>query len=91
LRQRGVIQELAPREFEWLCEAMRLHSDGHTEGEPALRACWDADRLDLGRVGVRPVARYLCSELARDPRTIEAAVALTDAAMRRRRGRGPVT
>jgi hypothetical protein len=56
-----------------------------------LRACWDADRLDLGRVGVRPVARYLCSELARDPRTIEAAVALTDAAMRRRRGRGPVT
>lgn len=41
LRQRGVIQELAPREFEWLCEAMRLHSDGRTEGEPALRACWD--------------------------------------------------
>lgn len=92
LRQRGVIQELAPREFEWLCEAMRLHSDGHTEGEPALRACWDADRLDLGRVGVRPAPRYLCSELAREPRTIARAVALTDAALRRRRGgRGPVT
>lgn len=91
LRQRCVIQELAPREFEWLCEAMRLHSDGHTEGEPALRACWDADRLDLGRVGIRPAPRYLCSELARQPRTIAAAVALTDAALQRRRGgRGPV-
>lgn len=28
---------------------------------------WDADRLDLGRVGIRPNARYLCTEPAKDP------------------------
>ena len=44
---------------------MRLHSDGHTEAEPALRACWDADRLDLSRVGITPEPRYLCTEHGR--------------------------
>lgn len=85
LRRGGVITELSAREFEWLCEAMRLHSDGRVEGEPALRACWDADRLDLGRVGIRPAARFLCTDHARDPRTIAAAVAWTDRVWRRRR------
>jgi uncharacterized protein len=64
---------------------MRLHSDGHVEGEPALRACWDADRLDLGRVGIRPDPAYLCTNPARDPGTIAAALRRTDAARRRRR------
>lgn len=87
LRRRGILTELSLREFEWLCEAMRLHSDGHVEGEPALRACWDADRLDLGRVGIRPDPAYLCTDSARDPDTIAAAVRRTDAARRRRRNR----
>ena len=52
LRREGVICELADQEFEHLCEAMRLHSDGHTIGEPAILACWDADRLDLARVSI---------------------------------------
>jgi uncharacterized protein len=29
-------------------------------------ACWDADRLDLGRVGIRPRADLLSTEIARD-------------------------
>lgn len=86
LRRDGVITGLSSREFESLCEAMRLHSDGHVEGEPALRACWDADRLDLGRVGIRPAARYLCTDHARNPRTIAAAVAWTDRGRRRALG-----
>jgi uncharacterized protein len=32
--------------------------------------CWDADRLDLGRVGIRPAPRLLCTSAARDPATI---------------------
>jgi len=71
LRQRGVLTELDGRRFEQLCEAMRLHSDGHTESEPGIVACWDADRLDLGRVGIRPDPRRLCTEAARDPKLIE--------------------
>jgi uncharacterized protein len=44
---------------------MRLHSDGHTEGDAAVRACWDADRLDLWRVGIRPAPDRLCTRHAR--------------------------
>ena len=73
LRRDGVLTELAPREFEHLCEAMRLHSDGHVEGELAIRACWDADRLDLARVGITPRPQYLCTPLARDRGWIERA------------------
>lgn len=83
LKKRGVLTELSPREFEVLCEAMRRHSDGGTDGDVALRACWDADRLDLGRVGIRPDPARLCTSEARDPATIGKAVAWTDAARRR--------
>jgi uncharacterized protein len=74
LRREGVICELADLDFEQLCEAMRLHSDGHTVGEPAILDCWDADRLDLARVGITPCPARLCTAPARDPATIDAAV-----------------
>ena len=73
LRNQGVLTELAPGEFEELCEAMRLHSDGHTDASPAMRCCWDADRLDLGRVGTRPDPSRLCTDMARRKEVIESA------------------
>lgn len=50
-----------------LTAAMKLHSDGDTGiGMPlAIQICWDADRLDLGRVGKIPDRRYLCTEAAK--------------------------
>jgi uncharacterized protein len=51
--------------MELLALACTLHSDGHTDGDITVQTCWDADRLDLGRVGIRPSARYLCTEAAR--------------------------
>ena len=36
--------------------------------------CWDADRLDLARVGIDPHPDYLCTALARRRDTIEEAV-----------------
>ncbi len=42
-------------------------SYGLTIEEITVLTCWDADRLDLGRVGIRPNARYLCTEPAKDP------------------------
>ena len=83
LRHEGVIDELADREFEHMCEAMRLHSDGHTTGEPAIVACWDADRLDLARVGIRPNPSRLCTTHARTPRLIADAVRLAIGTRRR--------
>lgn len=50
-----------------LVEACALHADGGTVGDATTLTCWDADRLDLGRVGIRPDPRLLCTAAARDP------------------------
>jgi uncharacterized protein len=52
-------------EMELLCYACEHHSDGMVLGDPTVQTCWDADRLDLGRVGITPNSRYLCTEAAR--------------------------
>ncbi len=62
---RGTLVLLDDASFETLFEACRLHTDGLTTGEPTLQACWDADRLDLGRVGITPRADRLCTDAAR--------------------------
>jgi uncharacterized protein len=62
---RGTLVHLDEARFELLYEACRLHTDGHTTGDATLLACWDADRLDLGRVGIHPRAELLCTEAAR--------------------------
>jgi uncharacterized protein len=62
---RGTLIHLDDRNFELLYDACRLHTDGLTDGDVTLQACWDADRLDLGRVGITPLPHRLCSEAAR--------------------------
>jgi uncharacterized protein len=64
---------LASDDAELLMIACRGHSDGHRDGHPTVQTCWDADRLDLGRVGIRPDPRYLCLAAARCPQRIERA------------------
>jgi hypothetical protein len=76
--------ELDATGFEHLCEAMRLHNDGHTTGDPAVLACWDADRLDLGRVGTTPHASRLCTAPARNPHAIMQAMRMSSGIGRRR-------
>ena len=63
---RGSLVHLDDARFELLFEACRLHTDGHTTGDPTLLACWDADRLDLGRVGITPDPHRLCTDAARE-------------------------
>ena len=62
---RGSLVDLDDARFDLLFEACRLHTDGHTDGDPTMQACWDADRLDLGRVGIKPQPRRLCTDAAR--------------------------
>ncbi len=50
---------------ELLAFACRFHTHGGTEADVTVQTCWDADRLDLGRVGIRPDPRYLCTAAAR--------------------------
>lgn len=63
LDMQGQFYQLSGPQLDALCQAIRLHSDGHTSTNPTIQTCWDSDRLDLGRVGIRPSAKYL-SELA---------------------------
>jgi len=70
---RGVWFDLTDDEMLLLVEACRYHSDGIVDAHPTIQACWDADRLDLGRVGIRPDPRFLCTGYARRPEVIEAA------------------
>ena len=61
------------RDYKLLLRAIAGHSNGGTEEDPIVQICWDSDRLDLGRVGTMPMARYLCTEHAKKPETIRAA------------------
>lgn len=58
-----------------LAVALEGHSTGRTEADISVQICWDADRLDLGRVGIYPDARYLCTASAKRRDFIEAAYA----------------
>lgn len=44
-----------------LCAALTEHAGGTTTTDPTTAACWDADRLTLGRVGIRPNPGLLSS------------------------------
>jgi uncharacterized protein len=46
-------------QFDLLRYACVHHTDGETSTEPTIGCCWDADRLDLDRVGIEPEADYL--------------------------------
>ena len=58
---------LAEDDFERLLFACTHHTAGWTEADLTVQACWDADRLDLGRVGIRPMPERLCTPAAREP------------------------
>ena len=64
---RGSWFDVTDTEMELLNEALIHHSEGYTDGDVTVRVCWDADRLDLGRVGIEPRPDRLCTASARDP------------------------
>lgn len=60
------IRDLTMKQIRLLETAIKGHSDGHTTNDPTIGTCWDADRLDLGRVGIMPVPRLLSTESAKE-------------------------
>jgi uncharacterized protein len=51
--------------MELLLTACRIHNGGEVQTEPTLAVCLDADRLDLGRVGITPDPDRLSTTTAR--------------------------
>jgi uncharacterized protein len=63
---------LSDEEAGLVAFACAHHSAGwRTADDVSVAVCWDADRLDLGRVWKRPDPERLCTEAARDPGLIE--------------------
>ena len=63
--------ELSADQMSLLHFACAHHTGGRVEGDVTVQTCWDADRLDLGRVWVSPDPQYLCTPAAKDPEMIE--------------------
>ena len=66
----GDLIDVTQAELDLLMEACRDHSDGHLVADVTVMTCWDADRLDLGRVGIRPDPRRLCTHAARQHKLV---------------------
>ena len=57
-----VEQYLTRQQQEIFFEACAEHSGGYTSPDPTIGACWDADRLDLHRLGIWPDPHYMSTQ-----------------------------
>lgn len=67
---RGDLFEISDESFKLLQRACHGHTHERTHPNITIQTCWDADRLDLGRVGILPHPSRLCTEVAKRPETI---------------------
>ena len=67
LRERWFpLDALDEARFEKLTFACRWHTHGKQSEDATIGACWDADRLDLGRVGITPKARFMSTRKGKE-------------------------
>ena len=68
---RGKYFDLPEDEFEILLSACNDHTVAHHKhNDITIQTCFDADRLDLARVGKIPDPKFLCTDMAKKPDTI---------------------
>lgn len=58
----GRLFDLDDVNFQQLQYACRWHTQGGISSDPTIGACWDADRLDLTRVGIVPNPDLMSTE-----------------------------
>ena len=68
---RGGLFDLPDRAFNLLYRACAGHTEERTHPDITIQTCWDADRLDLGRVGVMPHPNRLCTDAAKTKEMIQ--------------------
>lgn len=68
---RGRFFDLDDHQFRLLHRACEGHTLERDHPDVTIQTCWDADRLDLGRVGIMPHPSRLCTEVAKRPETIK--------------------
>lgn len=75
LRAEGFLA-LDDARFALLADALVFHSGGLVSEEPSTGICWDADRLHLPRVSIRPRPELLSTRAARGDAALAAAALL---------------
>ena len=58
----SILKGLTDEEITLLEKACRYHTLAHKTGDITVDICFDADRLDLGRVGVTPNPKLMATE-----------------------------
>jgi len=67
---RGHYLDLDDEGYDLLMYAMIKHCDGDLHAPVTVQVCWGADRLDIGRARGEPDPERLCTDIARNPRSI---------------------
>jgi uncharacterized protein len=57
---------ITPAQVKLLQQAIADHDKGRVSKDPTIGVCWDADRLDLIRVGIVPLPKLLSTQAAKD-------------------------
>lgn len=65
----SIVKELSKQEFallEYACSSHTITDMSHSLADNLIvNICWDADRLDIGRVGFVVDAKYMCTDYAK--------------------------
>ncbi len=79
---------LEPRQLDALVLAIQGHTEGRVTADPTVGCCWDADRLDLVRIGFTVNPALLSTAAARTHEMQDAAARLwaRDKRLRKRAG-----
>jgi len=57
---------ISEEQLSKLMEACKHHNDGKVTDDPTIGVCWDADRMDLTRVGIIPDPKLLSTKAGKE-------------------------
>lgn len=63
---RNIHFEISDKQFNIFYNACKLHTRQIHTKDNTMGACWDADRLDLGRIGMKPSSKFMNTETAKN-------------------------
>lgn len=71
LKEEGLVS-LSNEQYQQLKEALINHNkDDAASDDVTVRTCWDADRLDLWRAGIKPNPKYMFTDFGRSQEMID--------------------
>jgi uncharacterized protein len=65
IKEHQQLFDLTADQIDMLCRACSGHTHGTKCHNTTVCTCWDADRLDIGRIGVKPNSKYLFTDEAK--------------------------